>query len=96
MREFLSVLVCVLSVFGLYTIFVRLAAMLLPKNAFFLAVDGTHRDAGEILLAVQSARLVAERKRYLSGEVIVILAASDNVKKEALRKEGILVYTPKE
>ena len=95
MMEFLSVLVCLLSVFGLYAVFVRLAAMLLPKNAFFLAVDGTGASREEILLMVQNARLIAERQRNIAQRVIVILAEADNEKREALRKEGILVYTHK-
>ncbi len=95
MQEFFSVMLCVLSVFGLYAIFARLAAMLLPKNAFFLAVDGTGLAKDEILLLVQSARLVAERQRFTAKKVVVVLAAPDNEKEEALRKEGILVYTRK-
>ena len=95
MQEFLSVLVCVLSVFGLYAIFTRLAAVLLPKNAFLLSVDGTNSTKDEIIIMVQNARLVAERQRFTSSRVIVILALPDKEKEEALRKEGILVYTHK-
>ena len=95
MQEFLSVLVCVLSVFGLYAIFTRLAAALLPQNAFLLSVDGTNSTKDEIIIMVQNARLVAERQRFTSSRVIVILALPDKEKEEALRKEGILVYTHK-
>lgn len=95
MHEAFAILLCALSVFGLYALFSRIALMLLPRGAISLTVDGRGRDVGEILRLIANACLLAERERGISPSVSVLLNENEHEKAMSLRKEGILVYTLK-
>ena len=91
MHEALAILICLLSVFGLYALFSRLAVALLPRGVFTVAIDGAGKTAEEILLSVLHARILLERETRFAEHVAVLLDAADEETITALRKEGILI-----
>ena len=95
MHEVFAILFCALAVFGLYALFSRIAAMLLPRGAISLSVDGRGRSVEEILILTENARRILERERGISLTFSVLLCENEKEKAITLRKEGILVYTLK-
>ena len=95
MHEAIAILFCALAVFGLYALFARVAAMLLPRGALSLSIDGRGRTVEEILILTENARRILERERGLSLTFSVLLCETEKEKAITLRKEGILVYTLK-
>lgn len=92
MSEFWALLLCMLSVIGLYAIFARVSVMLFPRSSLLLTVDGRGLTVEEILLLTARARFLLEREHRLYGRVSVLLSENEREKEMPLRKEGILVY----
>ena len=90
-----ALLLCFFSVFGLYALLLRIAAMLSPRGTFLLTVDGRNMTEEEILLRVTNARFLLERESSLSACPVVLLSENDEEKTGALRKEGVLVFVLK-
>ena len=95
MQMISAILLCFLSVFGLYALLVRICAMLTRRGALMLAVDGREMTEEEILLWVAHARALLEREGTLSDRPLVLLCENDEKKIGTLRKEGVLVFTLK-
>lgn len=90
-----ALLLCFFSVFGLYAIFLRLAAWLSSRGALMVALDGRDMTEEEILLWTAHARFLIEREGRLSERPVVLLSENDEKRIGTLRKEGVLVFVLK-
>ena len=95
MNPLFALVLCLLSVFGLYAIFSRIAVSLMPRDACVLALDGEGLTEDELLARARCLSLYAECSRIFDGRIAVILQSQDEHKERTLRKEGILVYIVK-
>ena len=96
MGEALTVIICMLSVFGLYALLSRVSEMLLPRGEVLITVDGRGLSLDKIRSLTSRARYIVERDHRLSLRVAVLLYENEQEQLMSLRKEGILVYTVKE
>ena len=87
-----AIFLCFFSVFGLYALFLRIAAMLSPRGDLMVTVDGRNITEEEILLRVARARFLLEKEGRLAECPAVLLSEDDANKEGALRKEGVLVF----
>ena len=96
MSEAFAVIICILSVFGLYALLSRVSEMLLPRGRMLITVDGRGLSEDKIISLTSCARYMIERDHRFSLRVAVLLNENEQEKAMTLRKEGILVYTVKE
>lgn len=89
MEAFGAILLCALSVLGLYAVFSRLAVLLSPHGSLSLTVDGRGKQVDEILLSLETARLLLEREAVFSRRVTVLLEAGEELTAEKLARMGV-------
>ena len=85
-----AILFCALSVLGLYAIFARLAVFLSPHGALSVTVDGRGKQVEEILLQLESARLLLEREATFSRCVTVLLQEGEEQTAAHLKRMGVV------
>jgi hypothetical protein len=88
-------IVLTLAVIGLYAVFARVIALLLPKGsvriAFALSGEESPEELRALLLA---ARLRTERERGDQNEITVLLSGDpDESTVRFLRSENVLIYS---
>ena len=88
--------VIVLAVIGVYAVFARMIALLIPSDgvriAFSLSGAETREEIRALLLA---ARLKTERERGHQNEIVVLLSGSvDESTVRFLRLENVTIYRP--
>lgn len=88
-------IVLTLAVIGLYAVFARVIALLMPKGsvriAFSLSGEETPEELRALLLA---ARLRTERERGCQNEIAVLLSGDpDESTVRFLRSEEVLIYS---
>ena len=91
MEALWAILLCILSVFGLYALFTRIAILLSPRGRLSIAIDGKGKSVEEILADLRRARLLLERDASLSSRVVLLLSEEDAALANALRAEGLTV-----
>ena len=96
MHEFLAIVICLLSVLGLYAVFSHLAVLFMPRDHFFLTVDGRGKSAEELSNLLYSGRFLLERIGGCSLDLRVLLEDKDLETAEYLRQNGVAFYFIKE
>ena len=92
MHELLAIVICLLSVLGLYAVFSHLAVLFLPRDRFFLTVDGRGKNAEELCSLLHAGRFLLERIGGFSPKPRVLLEEKDEKTAEYLRQNGITFY----
>ena len=90
-----ELLLCFLSIIGIYAIFLRIAVWLMPHDNLSVAIRCDEEEIETVIAQAQRIGLYTEADASVARRPVALLEAENEEMEIALREEGIAIYIRK-